>query len=164
MSEQQADPDQAAGDTAQPTETARDDSGHSEAGQPTGNGDASSVANNAENRSSDSESTETSAPKKTRARKQSTAKKSRTVELTLTVTGTAEGEWQADLLHGGKRVVQGLSIPAASVSKAAAELHEEISEAIESVLHAAREQHETKLAELEAEVEKVRKALADLEG
>ena len=102
--------------------------------------------------------------KKPRARKQSTAKKTRTVELTLTVTGTAEGEWQADLLHQGKRVVQGLAVPAAAVSKAAAELHSDISEAIDSVITAAREQHEAKLAELEAEVERVRKALAELEG
>ncbi|QUH05208.1 hypothetical protein HUO13_34490 [Saccharopolyspora erythraea] len=105
-----------------------------------------------------------SAPKKPRARKQSTAKKTRTVELTLTVTGTAEGEWQADLLHQGKRVVQGLQVPAAAVSKAAAELHSDISEAIDGVISAAREQHEAKLAELEAEVERVRKALAELEG
>ncbi|MCA1187883.1 MULTISPECIES: DUF6319 family protein [unclassified Saccharopolyspora] len=104
------------------------------------------------------------APKKTRAPKKSTAKKTRTVELTLTVTGTAEGEWQAELMHAGKRVVQGLPVPAAAVSKAAAELHQDISEAIEEVLSAAREQHEAKLAELEAEVERVRKALLELEG
>ncbi|GAA0504737.1 hypothetical protein GCM10011581_33690 [Saccharopolyspora subtropica] len=104
------------------------------------------------------------APKKPRARKQSTAKKTRTVELTLTVTGTADGEWQADLMHAGKRVVQGLPIPASAVSKAAAELHQEISETIESVLTAARQQHEAKLAELEAEMERVRKALAGLES
>ncbi|MGW1679116.1 DUF6319 family protein [Saccharopolyspora sp. NPDC002376] len=103
-------------------------------------------------------------PKKSRARKQSTAKKTRTVELTLTVTGSADGEWQADLLHAGKRIVQGLPVAAAAVSKAAAELHEEISETIESVINQARQQHEAKLAELEAEVERVRKALAELEG
>ena len=78
------------------------------------------------------------------------------------MTGTAEGEWQAELMHAGKRVVQGLPVPAAAVSKAAAELHQDISEAIEEVLSAAREQHEAKLAELEAEVERVRKALLEL--
>lgn len=103
-------------------------------------------------------------PKKTRARKPSAARKTRTVELTLTVTGTAEGEWQAELTHAGKRVVQGLAVPASAVSKAAAELHQEISEAIETVLYQARQQHEEKLAELEAEVERVRKALAELES
>ena len=103
-------------------------------------------------------------PKKPRARKQSTAKKTRTVELNLTVTGTAEGEWQAELTHSGKRVVQGLPIPATAVSKAAAELHQDISETIETVINAAREEKAAKLAELEAEVERVKKALAELEN
>lgn len=105
-----------------------------------------------------------SAPKKTRARKQSSARKTRSVELTLTVTGTLEGEWQAELTHSGKRIVQGLPIPASAVSKAATELHADISEAIETVLHEAREQHQAKLAELEAEMERVKKTLADLES
>lgn len=107
---------------------------------------------------------EAAGAKKTRGRAKSTARKTRSVELTLTVTGTAEGEWQADLTHQGKRVVQGLSIPASAVTKAASELHPDISEAIDGVVTAAREQHEAKLAELEAEVERVRKTLAELEG
>ncbi|MDR7302456.1 DUF6319 family protein [Haloactinomyces albus] len=105
-----------------------------------------------------------SAASKKKTRKQSTARKTRSVELTLTVTGTAEGEWQAELTHAGKRVVQGLSIPASAVSKAASELHEDISEAIETVISDARQQHEAKLAELEAEMERVKKTLADLES
>jgi hypothetical protein len=96
------------------------------------------------------------------ARTKSTAKKTRTVELTLTVTGTLDGAWQADLMHGSTRVVQGLSIPPAAVSKAAQELHPEIAEKIDEVINAAREQHETRLRELEAEVAKVKQALADL--
>ncbi|MBM7775131.1 polyhydroxyalkanoate synthesis regulator phasin [Actinokineospora baliensis] len=102
--------------------------------------------------------------KKPRApRAQSTAKKTRTVELTLTVTGTAEGEWQAELSQAGKRVLQGLSVPAAAVSRAAAELHEDISKAIETVIDAAREQHRARMEELEAELSKVKAALADLQ-
>lgn len=98
--------------------------------------------------------------KATRAK--STAKKTRTVELTLTVTGTAEGEWQADLVHGTNRVVQGLIIPALAVSKAAKELHADIAEGIESVLEAAREQHRTRMEELEAELARVKAQLAEL--
>lgn len=101
------------------------------------------------------------APK--RGRKPSTARKTRTVELTLTVTGTAEGEWQAELTHGGKRVVTGLAIAAAAVSRAAKELHPDISGEIDAVITAAREQHETRLAELQAELDKVKQALAELE-
>ncbi|WP_436497554.1 DUF6319 family protein [Actinokineospora sp. HUAS TT18] len=107
---------------------------------------------------------EAPAPKKPRAaRTPSTAKKTRTVELTLTVTGTAEGDWQAELSQGGKRVLQGLAIPAAAVSRAAAELHEDISKAIEVVIDTAREAHRARMAELEAELSKVKAALAELQ-
>jgi hypothetical protein len=95
-------------------------------------------------------------------RPKSTAKKTRTVELTLTVTGTAEGEWQADLVHGTQRVVSGLVIPAIAVAKAAKELHEDIAEGIEGVLEAARDQHRTRMEELEAELAKVKAQLAEL--
>ncbi|HEX7661974.1 MAG TPA: DUF6319 family protein [Pseudonocardiaceae bacterium] len=104
-----------------------------------------------------------SAPAAKRGRKPSTARKVRTVELTLTVTGTAEGEWQAELSHSGKRVVSGLQIPAAAVSRAAKELHPDISDEIEAVITAAREQHEARLAELQAELDKVKQALAELD-
>ncbi|GAB3557553.1 hypothetical protein J2S53_002622 [Actinopolyspora lacussalsi] len=102
--------------------------------------------------------------KKAKGRKQTGARKTRQVELTLTVSGTAEGEWQADLTHAGKKIVQGLPIAASAVSKAAGELHDDISEAIESVLSEARQQHEARLAELEAELQRVRKTLEDLES
>lgn len=102
--------------------------------------------------------------KKPRAAKAaSTAKKTRTVELTLTVTGTMDGDWQAELTQGGKRVLQGLAIPATAVSRAAAELHTDIASAIESVLETAREQHRARMAELEAELNKVKAALAELQ-
>nr|WP_246030201.1 DUF6319 family protein [Saccharothrix variisporea] len=107
--------------------------------------------------------TEAPAPKPAKAKAtKSTAKKTRTVELTLTVTGTADGEWQADLVHGTKRVVQGLSISAAAVSKAAKELHEDIAGGIDEVIEAARAQHRTRMEELEAELAKVKAALAEL--
>lgn len=102
-------------------------------------------------------------PRKTRGRQPSTARKTRTVELTLTVTGTAEGEWQAELTQAGKRVLQGLSIPAAAVARAATELHEDIAKAIDTVLDQARQQHRARMDELEAELAKVRQALAELQ-
>ncbi|MFC0106598.1 DUF6319 family protein [Kibdelosporangium aridum] len=100
-------------------------------------------------------------PKKA-TRAKSTAKKTRTVELTLTVTGSLDGAWQADLMHGSTRVVQGLTIPATAVAKAAQELHPDIAEKIEEVITAAREQHESRLRELQEEMAKVKQALADL--
>ncbi|GAB3482679.1 DUF6319 family protein [Amycolatopsis cihanbeyliensis] len=92
------------------------------------------------------------------------AKKTRTVELTLTVTGTADGEWQAELKHGSKWVTRGLEIPAAAVSRAAKELHIELSGPIDEVINAAREQQQAKVAQLEAELEQAKQALAELES
>ncbi|TDD42785.1 DUF6319 family protein [Saccharopolyspora elongata] len=158
MTEEQTSTEQTASaqsEHAQP-ESAQPESTQSESAQP--------QSEQSESAQPETESAAEAAPKKPRARKQSTAKKTRTVELTLTVTGTADGEWQADLMHAGKRIVQALPVAAAAVSKAAAELHQDISDTIESVLNEARQQHEAKLAELEAEVERVRKALAELEG
>lgn len=99
-----------------------------------------------------------------RGRPKGTARKTRTVELTLTVTGTADGEWQAELKHGSKWVARGLEIPASAVSRAAKELHEDLSAPIDEVINAAREQQQARVAQLEAELEQARQALADLES
>jgi hypothetical protein len=102
-------------------------------------------------------------PKRGRS-KGTSARKTRTVELTLTVTGTADGEWQAELKHGSKWVAKGLEIPAAAVSRAAKELHADLSGPIDEVINAAREQQQAKVAELEAELARAKQALADLES
>lgn len=96
--------------------------------------------------------------------KGATARKTRTVELTLTVTGTADGEWQAELKHGSKWVARGLDIPAAAVSRAAKELHVDLSGPIDDVINAAREQQQAKVAQLEAELQQAKQALAELEN
>ncbi|MEV4599329.1 DUF6319 family protein [Amycolatopsis sp. NPDC049253] len=107
------------------------------------------------------------APKPKRGRPKaapaSTAKKTRTVELTLTVTGTADGEWQAELKNGSKWVAKGLEIPAAAVSRAAKELHQDLSGPIDEVINQAREAQAAKVAQLEAELEAAKAALAELD-
>ncbi len=94
--------------------------------------------------------------------KGSGARRTRTVELTLTVSGTADGDWQAELKHGNTWVARGLPIAAAAVSRAAKELHEDLSAPIDEVIHAARGQQQAKVAALEAELEQARQALAEL--
>ncbi len=101
--------------------------------------------------------------KSQRAKTKSSARKTRTVVLTLTVTGTADGEWQAELKHGSKWVAKGLDIPASAVSRAAKELHEELSTPIDQVINEAREQQQAKVAQLEAELEQAKQALAELQ-
>jgi hypothetical protein len=105
-----------------------------------------------------------SPPKRGRGRpKGSTARTTRTVELTLTVSGTADGEWQADLKQGTAWVTRALPVTAAAVLRAAQELHEQLAEPIDAVIGAAREQRAARVAALEAELEQAKKALAEMD-
>jgi Family of unknown function (DUF6319) len=101
-------------------------------------------------------------PKKVQAKK-AASKKTKTLELTLTVTGTADGEWRAELKQGTTYVVRNLAVAAAAVSRAAKELHDDLATPIDEVIEEARAQQAAKVAALEAELEAARKALADLE-
>ena len=95
--------------------------------------------------------------------KKSVGKKAKTRELTLTVTGTADGEWHAEIKQGSSYLVRNLAVAAAAVSRAAKELHEELFAPIEALMDEARSQHAARVAALEAELEAARKALADLD-
>src|SRR5215213_7455975 len=65
-------------------------------------------------------------PKKAPAKK-AAGKKTKTLELTLTVIGTADGEWRAELKQGTTYRARNLAVAAAAVSRAAKELHEDLS-------------------------------------
>jgi uncharacterized protein DUF6319 len=95
--------------------------------------------------------------------KGSTARTTRTIELTLTVSGTADGDWQAELKQGSTWLSRGLPVTAIAVTRAAQELHAELAAPIEAVIGAAREQRAARVAALEAELEQARKALAEIE-
>jgi hypothetical protein len=101
-------------------------------------------------------------PKKVQAKK-APGKKTKTLELTLTVTSTADGEWRAELKQGTTYLARNLMVAAAAVSRAAKELHEDLSTPIDGVIEEARSQQAAKVAALEAELEAARKALADLD-
>ncbi|WP_241178680.1 DUF6319 family protein [Mycobacterium sp. P7213] len=95
--------------------------------------------------------------------KKSAGKKAKTLELTLTVTGTADGEWHAEIKQGSSYLVRNLAVAAAAVSRAAKELHADLFAPIEALMDEARSQHAARVAALEAELEAARKALADLD-
>jgi hypothetical protein len=103
------------------------------------------------------------APEAKEPAKKAAGKKSKTLELTLTVTGTADGEWHAEIKQGSSYLVRNLAVAAAAVSRAAKELHEELFAPIEALMDEARSQHAARVAALEAELEAARKALADLD-
>ncbi|WP_433272768.1 DUF6319 family protein [Pseudonocardia xinjiangensis] len=102
-------------------------------------------------------------PRRGRPKGTSTARTTRTIELTLTVSGTADGDWQAELKQGTTWLSRGLPVTATAVARAAQELHAELAGPIEAVIGAAREQRAARVAALEAELEQARKALAEIE-
>jgi tellurite resistance protein len=101
-------------------------------------------------------------PKKAAAKK-AAPKKAKTLELTLTVIGTADGEWRAELKRGTSYLARNLAVAAAAVSRAAKELHEDLSTPIDEVIEEARTQQAARVAALEAELEAARKVLAELD-
>ena len=104
------------------------------------------------------------APKRKRGRpKGSTARTTRVVTMTLTVSGSADGEWQAELKQGGNWVARGLPVTASAVSAAAAALHADLAKPVDELIESARSSKAARVAELEAELEQARKDLADLE-
>src|ERR1044072_3178279 len=82
-------------------------------------------------------------PKKAPAKK-AAGKKTKTLELTLTVTGTADGEWRAELKQGSTYLARNLAVAAAAVSRAAKELHEDLSTPIDEIIEEARSQQAAK--------------------
>jgi len=95
--------------------------------------------------------------------KGSAARTTRVVSMTLTVSGSADGEWQAELKNGSTWVARGLPVTAAAVSLAAAALHADLAGPIDEVIDTARSARAARVAELEAELEQAKKALAEME-
>jgi hypothetical protein len=95
--------------------------------------------------------------------KGSTARTTRVVSMTLTVSGSADGEWQAELKNGSTWVARGLPVTASAVSQAAAALHADLAGPVDEVIETARSTRAARVAELEAELEQAKKALAEME-
>lgn len=95
--------------------------------------------------------------------KRGAGRKAKTIELTLTVTGSADGEWHAELKQGSTYLARNVAVAASAVSRAARELHEDLSTPIDAVIEEARSQQAAKVAALEAELDAARKVLADLD-
>ncbi|MEJ8277531.1 DUF6319 family protein [Pseudonocardia spirodelae] len=103
------------------------------------------------------------APRRRRGRpKGSTARTTRVVTMTLTVSGSADGDWQAELKQGTTWVARGLPVTASAVSAAAAALHADLAKPVDELIEGARAAKAARVAELEAELEQARKDLAEL--
>lgn len=79
------------------------------------------------------------------------------------MTGTADGEWQAELKQGSNYLARDIAVAAAAVSRAAKELHEDLSTPIDAIIDEARSVQAARVAALEAELEAARAALAGLD-
>lgn len=101
-------------------------------------------------------------PKKAPA-KRAAGKKSKTIELTLTVTGTADGDWHAELKQGSNYLARDIAVAAAAVSRAAKELHDDLATPIDAIIDEARSVQAARVAALEAELQAARAALAGLD-
>lgn len=91
------------------------------------------------------------------------AAKAKTPEVTITLTGTADGEWSVDVVSGKKRAVRGLAVQGSAVAQAAKLLHPEVADVVSGVLEAARGAQRAKVEQLQAELEAARKLLDELD-
>lgn len=102
------------------------------------------------------------APAASRPAKTPAARKTKAPEVTVTLTGTADGEWTVDVVNGKKRSVKGMAVSSAAVAQAAKILHPEVAEVVDGVLEAVRGAQQAKVAQLQAELEAAKKLLAEL--
>ncbi|MFI5720155.1 DUF6319 family protein [Nocardia sp. NPDC051750] len=102
----------------------------------------------------------TAAPAK--AAKAPAARKAKLPEVTVTINGTAEGEWTVDVTSGKKRAGRALPVGGPAVAQAAKLLHPEVAEVVEGLLESVRGAQEAKVQQLQAELEQARKLLEEL--
>ncbi|MEV0436239.1 DUF6319 family protein [Nocardia sp. NPDC050413] len=108
------------------------------------------------------EATAAAKPAAPRPAKATAARKPKAPEVTVTLTGTADGEWTVDVVNGKKRSVKGLAVNSGAVAQAAKILHPEVEEVVAGILEAAREVQQAKVAQLQAELEAAKRLLAEL--
>lgn len=101
-------------------------------------------------------------PAPAKAAKAPAARKSKTPEVTVTINGTAEGEWTVDVTHGKKRAARAVPVAGPAVAQAAKLLHPEVAEVVEGLLESVRGAQAAKVQQLQAELEQARKLLEEL--
>ncbi|MGF6883598.1 hypothetical protein ABIA39_006853 [Nocardia sp. GAS34] len=92
------------------------------------------------------------------------ARKPKPPEVTVTLSGTADGEWTVDVVNGKKRTVRGLAVAGSAVAQAAKLLHPEVAEVVDSVLDSVRSSQRAKVEQLQSELDQARRVLDELQG
>lgn len=101
-------------------------------------------------------------PAASKAAKAPAARKSKAPEVTVTINGTADGEWTVDVTAGKKRTARAVAVTGTAVAQAAKLLPPEVSEVVDGLLESVRGAQEAKVQQLQAELEQARKLLEEL--
>ncbi|MFI2231670.1 DUF6319 family protein [Nocardia testacea] len=101
-------------------------------------------------------------PSAAKAAKAPAARKTKTPEVTVTINGTADGEWTVDVTAGKKRTARAVPVTGTAVAQAAKLLPPEVSEVVDGLLESVRGAQEAKVQQLQAELEQARKLLEEL--
>ncbi|MGW5385014.1 DUF6319 family protein [Nocardia sp. NPDC003963] len=101
-------------------------------------------------------------PAAAKATKAPAARKTKAPEVTVTINGTADGEWTVDVAAGKKRTLRAVPVTGTAVAQAAKLLPPEVSEVVDGLLDSVRGAQEAKVQQLQAELEQARKLLEEL--
>lgn len=104
----------------------------------------------------------TAAPAAKAAKTAGAARKTKAPEVTVTLSGGADGTWTVDVASGKKRTVRGLPVSSGAVAQATKLLHPEVAEVVAGVLEAARDAQQEKVQQLQAELEQAKRLLEEL--
>lgn len=88
----------------------------------------------------------------------------RSSAVTVTLTGSAEGEWTVEVMIGRKRAVRPTLVQPVEIAQAARLLPAAVTEAIEASLDAARQRQLERVEQLRVELEAAQRALEELSG
>lgn len=81
---------------------------------------------------------------------------------TVTLTADQTGQWNVEVTTGKKRVLRPTPVAASAVAQAAKTLHNDVAEAVEPLLVAAREQQRARVEQLQQELADAQRMLDDL--
>jgi hypothetical protein len=101
------------------------------------------------------------APAPARGADRNTDRRRASAEVTVTLLGSAEGEWTVEVTVGKKRAVRPVPVQPTEVAKAARSLPAPVKEAIEASLTTARQRQVERVEQLRAELEAAQQALRE---
>lgn len=81
---------------------------------------------------------------------------------TVTLSADQEGQWHVEVNTGKKRALKPTQVTPAAVAQAAKALHDDVADAVEPLLQAARERQRVRVEELQRELAEAQRALEEM--